>query len=76
MECSHGVREVMGLIPGQVIPKTSKIIPDASLLSAWHLKVRSRKYGRFPQVGCYISVPAIYYLGAATPYLSFAILLL
>ena len=49
-EHSPGVREVVGSIPGQVIPKTLKIIPgrvipktlemilDVSLLSARHLR--------------------------------------
>ena len=43
-----GVREVVGLIPGQVIPKTLKMVLDASLLSAQHLMDRSKTYGRFP----------------------------
>ena len=42
VECLPGVQEVMGSIPGWVIPKTLKMVLDASLLSAWHLKDRSR----------------------------------
>ena len=29
-----------GLIPGRVIPKTQKMVPDASLLNTQHYKVR------------------------------------
>ena len=47
VERSAGVREVVGSIPSQVIPKTLKMVLDASMLSARHLKVRSRMYGRF-----------------------------
>ena len=66
VERSPGVREVVGSIPCQVIPKTFKLVLDASLLSVQHLKERPRKYGVSPlstvkcdQVGCYINVPAI-----------------
>ena len=67
VERSPGVREVVGSISGWVIPKTLKMVLDASLLSARHLKDRSRTYGRFPplstvkcdRVECYINVPAI-----------------
>ena len=31
VECSAGVQEVVGLIPGRVIPKTLKMVLDASL---------------------------------------------
>ena len=48
VECLPGVREVMGSIPCQVIPKTLKMVLDTSLL----LKERSRIYGRFPAVNC------------------------
>ena len=41
IELSPGVREVVGLIPGWVMPKTLKMVFDASLLSAQHLKDRS-----------------------------------
>ena len=44
---SPGVREVVGLIPGRVIPNTLKMVLYASLHSAWHLKDRSRTYGWF-----------------------------
>ena len=43
-----GVREVVGSIPGQFIPKTLKMVLDTSLLSTRHLKNRSRTQGRFP----------------------------
>ena len=43
-----GVREVVALIHSQVIPKTLKMVLEASLLSARHLKDRSRTYGWFP----------------------------
>ena len=49
VERSPGVREVVGSIPCRVIPKTLKMVLDASLLSARHLKDRSRTYGRFPR---------------------------
>ena len=49
VERSPGVREVVSSIPGRVIPKTSKMVLDASLLIARHLKDRSRTYGRFPR---------------------------
>ena len=49
VEHSLGVREVVGLIPSRVIPKTIKMVLDASLLSARYLKDRSRTYGRFPR---------------------------
>ena len=42
-----GVWDVVGSIPGWVIPKTLKMVLDTSLLSVWHLKDRSRTYGRF-----------------------------
>ena len=29
-----------GSVPGQVIPKTSKMVPDAALLNTKHYKVR------------------------------------
>ena len=45
---SPGVWEVMSSVSGQVIPKTFKMVLDASLLSAQHLKIGSRTYGRFP----------------------------
>ena len=48
VERSLGLQEVVGSIPGRVIPKTLKMVLDASLLSAWHLKDRSRTNGRFP----------------------------
>ena len=48
LECSPGVQEVVSSILSRVIPKTLKMILDASLLSALHLKVRSRKRGQFP----------------------------
>ena len=48
VECSPGVQEVVGSIPGHVIPKTSKMVFDASLRSAQNLTDRSRTYGRFP----------------------------
>ena len=48
VECSPGVQEAVGSIPGGVIPKALKIVIDSSLLSARHSKVRSRTYGRFP----------------------------
>ena len=48
VERSPGVREVVGLILGQVIPKTLNMVLDASWLSAQHLKDRSRTYGQFP----------------------------
>ena len=47
VECSPGVRDVMGSIPSQVIPKTLKMVLGAFLLSTRHLKVRPRKYGWF-----------------------------
>ena len=31
-----------GLIPGQVIPKTQKIVLDAALLSTQHYKLRTK----------------------------------
>ena len=37
-ERSPGVREVVGSIPSQVIPKTLKMVLDASLPSAQDLK--------------------------------------
>ena len=40
VECSPGVQEVVGSFPGRVIPKTFKMVLDASLLSVQHLKVR------------------------------------
>ena len=46
VECSPGVQEIVGSVPGQVIPNTFKMVFDASLLSAQHLKVRSRTYGQ------------------------------
>ena len=30
----------LGLIPGQIIPKTSKMVPDTSLLNTQHYKVQ------------------------------------
>ena len=51
VERSPSVREVVGSIPGRVIPKTLKMVLDASLLSARHLKDRSRTYGS-PVVDC------------------------
>ena len=47
VERSTGVQEVVGSVPGWVIPKTSKMKLDAFLLCAQQLKVRPRKYGRF-----------------------------
>ena len=44
--------EVVGSITGHVIPKTFKMVLDASLLSARHLKDRSRKVVGFPVVDC------------------------
>ena len=52
VECSPGVPEVMGSIPSRVIPKTLKMVPDASLLRNRHLKDRLRTYGQFPIVDC------------------------
>ena len=49
VERSPDVREVLVSIPDRVIPKTVKMVLDASLLSARHLKDRSRTYGRFPR---------------------------
>ena len=49
VECLPGVWEVVGSISGRVIAKTFKMVIDASLLSAQHLKVRSRKYGQLPR---------------------------
>ena len=46
------VRELVGLFPGRVIPKTLRKVIDASLLSDGHLKDRSRTYSRFPVVDC------------------------
>ena len=48
VECSNGVRKVVGSIPSRVILKTLKMVLDASLLSARYLKDRSRTYGRIP----------------------------
>ena len=48
VESSPSVSEVVGSIPGWIIPKISKIVLDASLLGARHLKDGSRKYGWFP----------------------------
>ena len=72
-----GVREVVGTIPSRVIPKTLKMVPDASLLSARHLTDRSRTCGRFPllstvkydRVECYINVPVIEHSSVAALYL-------
>ena len=36
VECSPGVLDVKGSIPGQVIPKTLKMLLGASLLSTKH----------------------------------------
>ena len=49
VERSPGVREVVGSIPGRVIPKTLQMVLDAFWLSARNLKDRSRTYGRFPR---------------------------
>ena len=38
VECSPGVWEVVGSIPGRVISKTLKLVLDAFLPSTWHLK--------------------------------------
>ena len=46
VEDSPGVWEVMGSIPGQVKPKTLKMVLGASFQSA--RQVRSRKYVWFP----------------------------
>ena len=47
VERSPGVQEVVGSIPGRVIPKTCNMVLDASLLGTQHSKVRTRKYGWF-----------------------------
>ena len=52
LECLPGVRVVVGSIPSRVIPKTLKLVLDASVLSARHLKDRLKTYGRFPVVDC------------------------
>ena len=51
VERSPGVREVVGSIPGRVIPKTLKMVLDASLLSARHVKDQGHMVG-FPIVDC------------------------
>ena len=38
-EFVNGPRDV-GSIPGRVIPKTQKMVLDASLLNTWHYKIR------------------------------------
>ena len=42
VEHSAMVRKVVGSIPGRVIPKTSKIVLDASLLSAPAIKEKDQ----------------------------------
>ena len=66
VEHSSGVQEVMGSGHGWIIPKTLKMVLDASLLSGRHLKDRSRTWSVPPLstvkcdwVECYINVPAI-----------------
>ena len=67
VERSAGVREVVGSIPGQVIPKTLKMVLDASLPSARHLKGQIKDIWSVPplstvkcdRVECYINVPVI-----------------
>ena len=48
VEDSRGVKEVVGSIPNQVIPKTLQMVFDASLLSALQSNVRSTIIGQFP----------------------------
>ena len=66
IERSPGVQDVLGSISGRVIPQTFKMLLDASLLRARHLKDRSRIMVDSPlstvkcdRAGCYINVPAI-----------------
>ena len=39
---ANGLRE-WGSIPGQVIPKTQKMVLDAALLNTWRYKVRIKR---------------------------------
>ena len=51
VECLPGVQGVVGLIPCWVVPNTLKMVLDAFLLSARHLKDKSRKYGSKTVIG-------------------------
>ena len=61
LECSPGVQEVVSSILSRVIPKTLKMVLNASLLSALHSKNRSRTYGRFPIVDCKMRLGGMLY---------------
>ena len=55
VERSPGVREIMGSIPGWVIPKTLKMVLGASLLSTRHSGIQRLGQGNMvglPVVDC------------------------
>ena len=52
VERLSGVREVVGLIPGGVIPKTLKMVLGSSLLSPWYFRIDQGHIVGSPIVDC------------------------